>query len=220
MFYLPTGRFVFLAIAIAAGLIHLFYPKHKVLTKYFLLPTITLFYLTAAKAPDPVLVAAFIASWIGDILLEKPGNKWFVIGGISFLLSHLLFIWSYLSGIRLAEAPLLPVLAASLFYTAAAAVIVFGVIRTSTPKAMLFPLFLYLMINSAMNVFAFIQLCELQNTGAALAYVGAVLFFASDCVLFVGHFYNKKKLHYFYPCMSTYISGELLIAVGMSMLHM
>lgn len=214
MFYLPHGRFVFLALFIAVSLTHLFVPKYKSVTKSLLLPAVILYYLTSVGEPSWLLVCAFIASWLGDVLLIKPSNAWFTAGGISFMLSHLLFIAVYVLRTETAEVTVLPVIISALLYIAASAVII-KLISPYAPKKLIFPLFLYLLFNAAMNVFAFMRLIASPSFGTAAGFIGAVLFFVSDCTLFIGKFYEKKKYRTFYLCMGTYISAEFLIAHSM-----
>ena len=74
----------------------------------------------------------------------------------------------------------------------------------------------YLFCNSAMNVFALIQLTNAPSKGTVVAYIGAILFFISDCLLFLVRYYKKKdiiyKKHFF--VMLTYILGEFMITLG------
>ena len=79
------------------------------------------------------------------------------------------------------------------------------------------PMFLYLAANSVMNVFAFMMLLSGPSLGAALAYAGAILFFTSDCILFLSRYYEKKDRipKRGFLIMLTYIAGEALITIGM-----
>lgn len=213
MFYLPTGKFVFLALVIAVSLVHLFYPKGKKITKALLLPSIILFYLTASETPELLFVLALAASWLGDVLLEVKGDRWFVFGGISFMLSHLLLIVSYLFRTDPDAVPPVPVVLTAVAFCAATA-LEMTFIKEGTGK-MYVPLFFYLTVNAAMNVFAFTRLYSAFSVPSLVTAAGAVLFFISDCVLFVGKFSVKKRYKTFYACMGTYIAGELLITLGM-----
>ena len=53
-----------------------------------------------------------------------------------------------------------------------------------------------------------------------VAYIGAVLFFVSDCSLFLVRYYKPRKIVYkdHFTVMLTYILGELLITQGIIML--
>ena len=103
-------------------------------------------------------------------------------------------------------------------YVAVTAAILW-VLRGKMPKPMFIPMFLYLLANATMNLFALMQLLGNPCAGSALAYVGAVLFYVSDSALYLNKYYEKKivfKAHF--TIMVTYILAEFLITQGMLML--
>ncbi len=210
----------FLALFCISAGIHLFHcgkgsPK-SARTKPLLISSLALFYLFAAEPVSFVLFAALLASWAGDVLLMPSGNKWFVAGGVSFLISHVLFVFVYTPHVlwdRVIWQIAVPVF---VLYIAASAGVL-RAIRGSAPKPMRVPLFLYLTANSVMNLFALLMLLSAPSAGAALAFAGAVCFFISDCVLFESRYPGKKGRP---PksgliIMLTYIAGEALIAFGL-----
>lgn len=214
MFYLQYGRFVFLAVFAAVSCMHLFREKKKDLTKAFLLPLIALYYITSVREISWLLVAALFFSWLGDVLLIKPGMKWFVSGGISFLVSHIFFVIVYLLNSELAAVRWYMVIGSAVLFTAATSVVIYK-IKPWTPDKMTIPLFLYLFFNGCMNIFAMLRFSSTLSVGAAVTVAGALLFFISDSVLFIGRFYKKKKYKTFLPVMVTYIIGEFLITQGL-----
>ena len=78
---------------------------------------------------------------------------------------------------------------------------------------------IYLLCNSTMNLFAMMQLFTLKNKGAAIAYAGAVLFFISDCTLFLVRYYKNPDVVFrkHFTVMLTYLAGEFFITLGMMM---
>lgn len=211
--YMPYGRFVCLAFVLIVSAAHLFYPKKKNFTKALLLPLMMMYYLTSSRSPSPTAALALAFSWLGDVLLIPNGKKWFVSGGIAFMLSHALFIVTYCGDIAFGTGVCLSAAALLIVYLTVDAV----VIRKIKPyTGGLTPaLFFYIFMNALMNVFAFMRLLSASGSGTALTYAGAVLFFISDCTLFIGTFYEKKKYDTFLPVMATYIAGELLITQGL-----
>ena len=193
--------------------------KGRAVTKPFLIALLGLYYAFSAGDPAPVLLAALFTSWLGDVLLIPKGNKWFIIGGSSFLLSHFLFMAAYVPHIRFGEAPwlwLLPVAAGYVFLS----VKVIRAVKDNTPKLMVVPMWLYLLVNSAMNLLALAQLCTARTAGAAVAYAGALLFFLSDCILFLVRYHRNRDLvpRRHFPVMLCYLAGEFLITWGMMLL--
>ena len=184
-------------------------------TKPLLISTLLLFCAFAFQPPPWLLLAALFASWLGDVLLMPKGNAWFVSGGISFLVSHILFIFVYLPYIRWNSVPLWALVPAGAVYLAVA----FWVMRAiwpDAPKPMRIPLFLYLAANATMNLFALAMLLSAPSLAAGAAYPGAILFFASDSILFLSRYWKKKERipKRGFLIMLTYIAGEALIALG------
>jgi len=193
--------------------------KGRARTKPFLISCLGLFYLFSAQHPSGVLLAALGTSWLGDVLLIPRGNRWFLIGGTSFLLSHFLFMGVYLPHIRLEAVPWLLLLPVAAAYVALS-VKVIRAVKDNTPRIMVLPMWLYLLVNSAMNLLALMQLLTTATAGAAVAYLGAVLFFLSDCILFLVRYHRNNdivpKRHFL--VMLCYLSGEFLITLGMLLL--
>ena len=208
-----------LVVFAASSVIHLIRSwqdnPRRAYTKPLLLLSLLGFYLCAAPSVSWVLVAALLTSWLGDVLLMPKGNKWFVAGGISFLISHILFIFVYVPYITLSAVKWWVVIPVALVYFGIAAAVMRAV-WGNTPKMMRVPMFLYLVANSTMNLFALMMLFSVRSLGGVLAYIGAVLFFTSDCTLFLVRYHDNKELIFkkHYTVMLTYIAGEALITLG------
>ena len=218
-------KYVFLALFVAASAVHLWDSwrdngQRRKITKPMLLIFLLLFYCSATKQFSWVLAAALLTSWLGDVLLMPKGTKWFIMGGVSFLISHLLFIFVYLPQVNWASVIWWILIPAAIVYYGISVKITLSVKNNMESKAMLAPMILYLLINSTMNLFALSQLMSLKNTGAIVAYAGAVLFFISDCTLYLVRYHSNKDLIFkkHFTVMFTYILGECLITVGMLMI--
>ena len=221
-------KFIFLGLLAIVTVIHLIDSWHddakkRRRTKPFLLIFILLYYIFSADNISFILCAALITSWIGDILLMGKGNKWFTAGGISFMLSHFLFIAVYVMNLA-AKGTLDGVIwwiiipAAIIYY--GISLMVVRALKSTTPKSMLVPMYIYLLCNSTMNVFSLIQLMTFRTSGSVVAFIGALLFFVSDCTLYLVRYYKDENLIFkrHFTVMLTYVLGELLIAQGVLML--
>ena len=188
-------------------------------TKPFLLIFLLLYYLFSAAKIRLPLALALLTSWAGDVLLIPKGHKWFATGGIAFMFSHFFFILVYLNRIDLSHQPWLLIVPLALLYYGIALKIIFS-LKENTPKAMLFPMYFYLLCNSTMNIFALMQLCSSRSAGALTAYIGALLFYISDCTLFLVRYHANKELIFrkHFTVMLTYLIGEFLITYGILML--
>ena len=89
-----------------------------------------------------------------------------------------------------------------------------------TPGMMKIPMFLYLLLNSAMNMAAMSQFAQNMTLPSLVTLAGAVFFFVSDCVLFVVRYHENHDIfpHHHFSVMLYYLLGELLITVGMLMM--
>ncbi|MBR3095484.1 MAG: lysoplasmalogenase [Clostridia bacterium] len=215
--------YVFLGLLCVFSAVHLYHSwindnKKRPYTKWALLLCILGYYLVKTDAYTPLLIAALLTSWLGDVLLIGKGNGWFISGGISFLAAHVCFVLLYAGQVTFSAVNWAIVIPAAVVYFAVTAVILW-MMRKKAPKPMFVPLFLYLLANATMNVFALMQLLCNPCAGAAVAFIGAALFYVSDCALYLNKYYEKKivfKAHF--TIMLTYILGEFLITQGMLML--
>ena len=183
-------------------------------TKPFILLLLLAYYCLAAQTVSLTVVLALIFSWIGDVLLIPAGVKWFTAGGISFMVSHFFFILSYaaltdFTGVNRAAALILPVL------FVIAVLIIFRYLKPHLPKALFYPMLLYLMINGAMNCFAWFRSMSSEGPAALITALGAFLFFVSDSSLFFVRFKKDSRLKTHFLVMLTYSIGEFLIVLGL-----
>lgn len=212
-------KYVFLAVFLLAAAVHLYASlrKNKKLrncTKPLLLLSLLGFYVLAARTVSAAVVLALLFSWLGDVLLIPKGNKWFTAGGIAFMVSHAFFILGYLRDIDFSRIPGLLILLLALFFAVIVAR-VFSKLRPHLPKALFYPMFLYLLINGAMNCFAIFRCVSAPTAAAVTTAVGAALFFVSDASLFFVRFNKDSRLKTHFLVMLTYSLGELLIVLGL-----
>lgn len=219
---LTTVSYVFLILYLVFSAIHLKdswfdNAEARKKTKPFLLLLLVLFYVTAVGGKTQLfLILALLTSWLGDVLLMPKGHGWFTAGGIFFGAAHIFFILVYTQNIHFAGMPWWLIIPVALVYFGVALAIIRAVMPT-TPKIMVGPMYVYLLANATMNCFALMQLITHRNAAAAVAYLGALLFFISDCTLFLVRYYRKNEdliFHKHFTVMLTYLLGELLITVG------
>ncbi len=219
-------KYIFLGLLIISTAVHLYHSytlqqKKRAYTKPLLLIFILLFYLFGVPKAEYsyFLIFALLTSWLGDVLLIPKGNKWFTLGGIAFLFSHILFICVYIPNIVFSNVIWAAVIPAFCVYAAVVALI-FRSLWKHVPKKMKIPMVLYLIMNGTMNTFALMQLTANPCAASLIAYIGAVMFFISDCTLFLVRFHPNKNLVFkqHFTVMLTYVAGEFMITLGMMML--
>ena len=217
-------QYIFLGLFVLASVVHLFHswsddPKRRY-SKPFLLACLALYYCFAAHEINWILVAALVTSWLGDVLLIPKGTKWFVAGGISFLICHIFFVFVHLPQVVWQNAIWWIVIPAAIVYYGISLRVTLSV-KKNVPIMVLIPMILYLIMNSTMNLFALMQLMSLRSAGSIVAYIGAVLFFISDCTLYLVRYHDNKNLIFkkHFTVMLTYLAGEALITIGMLMVQ-
>ena len=212
-------KYVFLAVFIIATAIHLYASlkqdkKMRNMTKPFILLALLGFYVLAARVPSTFIILALIFSWLGDVLLMPKGVKWFTAGGIAFMISHVFFILGYLKDVNFAAIPVWLVILLAVFFVSVVTYI-FSKLKPHLPKALFYPMFLYLLINGAMNCFAISRWVSVPSAATLTTAIGAALFFISDSSLFFVRFNKDSRLKTHFLVMLTYSIGELLIVLGL-----
>ena len=188
--------------------------KLRAATKPFILLSLLAFYCLSADPVVPTVVLALVFSWAGDVLLIPKGLKWFTAGGISFMVSHFFFVLTYArltdpDRIDKAFLIILPLI------FAAATVIIFKSLKPYLPKALFWPMLLYLLINGCMNCFAWFRSMSSPGAAAVITALGALLFYISDTSLFFVRFNKDGRLKTHFLVMLTYSLGEFLIVLGL-----
>ena len=212
-------KYVFLAVFFISTAIHLFASarqdtRMRNISKPFLLLSLLGFYVLAARSVSAAIVLALIFSWIGDVLLMPKGVKWFTAGGIAFMISHAFFILGYMKDIVFSRIPVPLIVFLAVFF-AATVTFIFSKLKLHLPKALFYPMFLYLLINGAMNCFAIFRCVSLPTAATLTTAIGAALFFASDTSLFFVRFKKDSRLKTHFLVMLTYSIGEFLIVCGL-----
>ena len=212
-------KYAFLVFFILSTSVHLYASfkrdqRMRNITKPMILLSLMGFYVFAAGSFSWIVMLALLFSWIGDILLMRRGVKWFFAGGISFTVSHVLFIVRYLQDIDFARVPVLLIIGFAVLFMSPV-VMLFSKLTKHLPKNLEAPLFLYLLLNGAMNCFAAYRCASIPNLMTVLTALGAVLFFVSDALLFVVRFYKRSLIKSHFGVMLTYSLGEFLIVLGL-----
>ncbi len=214
-------KYLFLSLFAVSSIIHLYHSwtddkKNRAKTKPLLLLFLIFYYVFSAKVIHVYLITALVASWLGDVLLIPSGHKWFTAGGISFMISHFFFILAYYENISFEHVRWGIVVPMTVVYFGIS-ILIIRAVRETTPKMMVLPMNFYLFCNSTMNIFALMQLLSYHSRGSVMAMIGAALFFASDCCLFLVRYHRRPDIIYkkHFPVMLTYLLGEFLIVQGL-----
>lgn len=209
---------VYTSLFIVDSLIHLYASmvqnkKLRSITKVFILPLLILIYITSVNPIKPVFITALIFSWLGDLFLILKGHLFFSLGGISFCLAHIFFMITYYPYINIKGLYIAIICVAALIYISVV-FIYFRKLKKYIPKYLLIPMITYLIANASMNCFALAIFISKPNIITSIIYIGALLFFISDCNLFYVRFKVEEKKQNHFVVMFSYIIAELLIVIG------
>ena len=212
-------NFIYLVIFILTTILHLYatYSNNRPfrnVTKGFIILSLLGFYHTSVSDPSWFIIIAILLSWIGDILLIPKGKKWFIAGGSSFLISHVFFILGFNELFDIGEVPLYFLIPIACMYVLAC-ILIFMKLKQFLHKILILPMFFYLMVNGAMNCFAWYRMIEGFSVPTLMTVIGAVLFFISDTALFFVDFNKNSRMRSHFLVMLTYSLGEFLIVLGL-----
>jgi uncharacterized membrane protein YhhN len=149
-----------------------------------------------------MIITGLVFSLAGDIFLMLPTDR-FVEGLSAFLIAHLFYIAAFASEVgSLMWWPLIPLFIYS--------IVVYRKIAKSLGKQKI-PVLLYFAVIMVMAWLALERWVHTGQTPAMLAFIGAVLFIASDSILAINRF-GREFGSYKALNLSTYFAAQLLIA--------
>lgn len=151
-------------------------------------------------------VIALEFSFFGDVLLMFSGEVFFILGLVSFLLAHILFIKIVIY--RIGKTKLNQVLAASIPFA-----IIFGLLINTLKDSlneMLIPVVIYGLVISAFGTVSLIYFLKTKTKSSLLMLVGAVIFIISDATLAINKFHSPSHSLEI-VVMTTYVIAQYFI---------
>jgi uncharacterized membrane protein YhhN len=187
----------------------------RYITKPFLMPTLALYYAASAALPNPLLIAAIICGWLGDIFLMIPDpqktRRYFRPGLAAFLLGHILYIVVFASYLpRVSNIPAWGWAVLAVYIAAG-----IGGYRLIVPHAgrMLPAIIAYILIIVLMGASTILPLGSVRIAGAVAAMAGAFVFMVSDMINAYNRFVREIPRERFFT-MGTYLAGQFLLVQG------
>lgn len=200
-----TAWFLLVAAAVLALVDWMAVARHRRAVEYVCKPATLVLMIGLALALDPAddtqrawFVVALVLSLIGDVFLMLPRDA-FVPGLASFLLAHL----AYIGGLRLESDGFEP----AAFVVIGMAVAIARPVLVSVERSLFLPVFLYMVVITAMAVCA-------VNTGDSGAIVGAVVFMMSDSLIAWNRFVSPLR-HARVAIMSTYHVAQAALILSL-----
>ena len=149
---------------------------------------------------------ALIFSFLGDVFLLFEGKLFFMIGLVSFLIAHILFIKIILGW--LTKSSLYNVVGAFIPFLITFSGLIY-VLKDSLNE-LLIPVIIYGITISMFGVVSLLNLLNTKTTKALWMFFGALVFITSDSILAINKFYFSKEI-FEILVMVTYIVAQYLI---------
>lgn len=193
-------------------LVLVFFEKEDIASfiKPILVPVLLLsFYTSVKNKGNYKIIGALVFSTMGDILLIFEGRPFFILGLLSFLLAHVLFVLIFRSRAGTIKLD---------FYTVVCSLFIlsyyFFFMKFLWPHlgAMRIPVLAYAFVISGMLWMA-LQLLRSTSSLRWHIVLGALFFVVSDSLLSIQLFYSSFELAHFYV-MLTYLLAQLLLVYG------
>ena len=188
--------------------------------KPFLLPFLFLAVYSCGAFPSKkFLLTALLFSWFGDVVLlfADKGEIYFIIGLVSFLLSHITYIILFSKQLRINSNR-----NKAVFWAGTTAIIVYLMVMLAVLLPRLgdlkIPVIVYAIVLSTMLLFAFKGYFKWNSPANIYILLGAVIFVSSDSILAFDKFYEPIQFSSLL-IMSTYITAQYLIVVGILKLN-
>lgn len=167
------------------------------------------FYASVKEKGNYKIIGALVFSTMGDILLIFEGRPFFILGLLSFLLAHVLYVLIFRSWVGTLKLD---------FYTVVCSLFIlsyyffFMKFLWSHLGAMRIPVLAYAFVISGMLWMA-IQLLRGPSSFRWHIVLGALFFVVSDSLLSIQLFYSSFELAHFYV-MLTYLLAQFLLVYG------
>ena len=164
------------------------------------------------------LLFALCFSWIGDVILmfADKGEIYFILGLVSFLISHILFIVLFIKQETLSKPNKLIFCIGIL--AVAAYLYTMLTILLPTLGDLKIPVSVYAFVISLMLIMAIRGALTWQNPMNLLILNGAIAFVTSDSILAINKFFNALP-NASLLIMSTYLIAQYLITFGVLKLN-
>ncbi|MDP4663217.1 MAG: lysoplasmalogenase [Salibacteraceae bacterium] len=183
-----------------------------------LLSLILAVYKASTFKSKPILLIALLFSWLGDVLLifVNRGELFFILGLVSFLISHLFYIALFLkqqSATPLNRAFFGIGIAATLAYLGT-----FLTIIVPHLGSLKLPVIIYAAVICIMLAVAIRGALVWKPNANIMILIGAISFIASDSLLAFNKFYNEFAMAGFFT-ISTYLLAQFCITRGILRLN-
>lgn len=220
--------FLFQSLFWLTGILHLAAivtgtPELRYVTKPLLMPLMIVWFFLETQgrrtSVHRIMMIAFAFSCAGDIFLMYTTELHFLLGLVSFLITHVLYILCFRKEVAEAGKKLLlrkkPYLALPVVALAGALI---ALVYSRIAPEMRIPVVIYASVITVMVLMAMNRHKCVSTQSFQLTLTGALLFMLSDSLIALNKFYFSDTLaNASLYIMLTYITGQFLIAKGITL---
>ncbi len=198
---------------------HLFGFEVLSITKPFIISALMVYFLFSTTSRSSLFyltLAALLMSWLGDMFLmfDDQNATFFIYGLVSFLLAHVIYIFSYRKAKNdTASNPLLSSQKLRHGSTLVLAGIALIYVLEPGLGEMKIPVMVYASVIVVMTITALLRYGYSSIQSFSLVFGGAIMFMISDSLLAVNKFLNPFAYAGFW-IMATYCLAQFLIVKG------
>ena len=178
----------------------------KFISKPLIMLSLLLYYIKSVQRKSKLFIGAVLFSFLGDILLLFDSELFFMLGLVSFLIAHILFI-SMVVGMLNKSSIQQKIFATMPFMFTYVGLLV--LLKESLGE-MLIPVVIYGLVISVFGVVSLLNHLILKSKASQYLIFGAAFFVVSDSLLAINRFYEAQE---YYPVIViiTYIIAQYLI---------
>lgn len=185
-------------------------PELRYLFKPLILLSLIVLYTFSSRERNKVYIMALLFSFFGDVFLLFSGGMYFILGLISFLIAHLLFIKIIIS--RIKTLSFLKIIKSSIPFLILFSLLIFT-LKNSLGE-LLIPVIIYGLTIAAFGTVSLIDFLNTNSKKSLFMLVGAVVFTVSDSILAINKFY-LELLIFQVLVMVTYVLAQYYIYKSM-----
>ena len=184
------------------------------ITKCCLMPLLLMNYTVFAAVISPLVVAAILCGFVGDVfLLFRPRHWSFPAGIFSFAAGHVFYIIRFLESVTISPAWYVCALLVTIGLLSA--IVLLRYLWKGLPKKLRPPSFLYMLIIATMASSAILFALYGNSPQRWLAAVGGLFFVASDSTLSIDAFHHPVRYRNVIV-MSTYIAAQTMMVASLA----
>ena len=191
----------------------------RIVSKLALMPVLMLYFLSipksgSTKSHTGLVLAGLVFSLLGDLFLTQTGQGYFLLGMVSFILTHICNGSNFLRIQSFSFQKLMPAMIALLVFVLAT----FLVFRLIQPElgSLQVPILIYMGIIGIMGILASNLWVNPVIRSIAIRYLipGALFFIISDSLLAMNSFHFHDPARWDIPVMLSYGIAQCFLVIG------